>query len=141
MAKISNNDIARAIYLSSKDKTMHELVGHNKNILNFLHRKHLLTKSKDILKKLEEIINKDEGRAVVKLNTRTKLKDSTKDHLSAYLKERYKVKEIIMNEEEDESLLGGFKIEIEDEIIDLSVKNKINRLQEHLIGAQSGQAK
>ena len=135
MATISNNDIAKAIYLSSKDKTPHELVAHNKNILNFLHRKHLLSKSKNILKKLEQIINKEESRVVVRLKTKDKLKESTKHHLSTFLKERYKVKEIVVNEEEDESLLGGFKVEIEDELIDLSAKNKINKLQEHLIRA------
>ena len=33
----------------------------------------------------------------------------------------------------NEKLLGGFKIEVNNELIDLTLKNKIYRLQEHLI--------
>ena len=38
----------------------------------------------------------------------------------------------IFNEVLDEKLLGGFKIEVNDEIIDLTIKNKLEKLQEYL---------
>ena len=48
------------------------------------------------------------------------------------LKERYQQKEVILVEVLDEKLLGGFKMEVNDEVIDLTIKNKIGKLQEYL---------
>ena len=50
-----------------------------------------------------------------------------------FLKERYKVKDVNITEIFDGKLLGGMRILVNDEIIDLSLQNKIKKLQEHLI--------
>ncbi|PIP69006.1 F0F1 ATP synthase subunit delta, partial [Candidatus Nomurabacteria bacterium CG22_combo_CG10-13_8_21_14_all_32_8] len=60
-------------------------------------------------------------------------KEELREELIFFLKERYKAKEIFLTEVLDEKLLGGMRIEVNDEIIDLTVKNKIKKLQEHLI--------
>lgn len=132
MATLSNNDIARAIYLISKDKTHPELREINNKIVKFLARRRLLSKSPDILERLNKIINKETDRIVVKVQSARKLKEEIKRELTTFLKKRYKVKEVVLEEELDEKLLGGIKIEINDEIIDLTAKNKIKKLQEHL---------
>jgi F-type H+-transporting ATPase subunit delta len=133
MATLSNNDIARAIYLVSKDKTEIELREINTKIIEFLTRKRLISKVPGILEKLNKIINHEEEKLEVKISTKTKLKEEVKKELIFFLKERYKVKEIVLTERLDEKLIGGMKIEIGDEIIDLTVKNKIKKLEEHLI--------
>lgn len=132
MATLSNNDIARAIYLVSKDKTHPELREINSKIIKFLARRRLLSKSPDILERLNKIINQEAGRIVVKVQSARKLKEEIKKELTIFLKKRYKAKEVVLKEELDEKLLGGIKIEINDEIIDLTAKNKIKKLQEHL---------
>ncbi len=141
MTKISNNDIARAIYLSSKDKSTHELVIHNRNVLNFLYRKHLLSRSNNILAKLEEIINRENHIQIVRLKTREKLKEHTRHLLESFLKKRYKAEEIVFKENINDEWLGGVRIEAGDEIIDLTVKNKIKKLQEHLIRSKAVQTR
>lgn len=133
MATISHNDIARAIYLVSKGKTEGELGDINNKIIEFLTRKRLMSKAPDILEKLNNIINKEEERLEVKVLSKTKLKEEIKKELTFFLKERYKAKEIILTENIDDKLIGGMKIEIGDEIIDLTVKNKIKKLEEYLI--------
>ncbi len=132
MATLSNNDIARAIYLVSKEKTHAELHEVNGKVVKFLARRRLLSKSPDILERLNKIINHEAGRIVVKIQSARKLKEELKKELITFLKKRYKMKEVILKEELDEKLLGGIRIEINDEIIDLTVKNKIKKLQEHL---------
>jgi F-type H+-transporting ATPase subunit delta len=132
MATLSNNDIAQAIYLVSKDKTNAELGDINNKIIKFFARRRLLTKTKDILDRLGKIINHENGIVVVKALSALKLEEETKKELIFFLKERFKAKEIILKETLDKKLLGGIRIEIEDEIIDLTVKNKIKKLQEHL---------
>lgn len=133
MTTLSNNDIARAIYLVSKDKTNTELHDVNSKIINFFARRRLLSKTPDILERLNKIINHEDGRIAVKVLSVAKLKDELKKELIFFLRERYKAKEILLTEILDEKLLGGMRIEVNDEIIDLTVKNKIKKLQEHLI--------
>ena len=130
MTTISNNDIARAIYLVSKNKNRAELREVNEKVLEFLRRKQLLSKANGILEKLDGIINREEGRVAVKVSSAEK--KGHKKELISYLKKRYRAKEILLTEILDEKLLGGIKIEANDEIIDLTAKNKLKELQEYL---------
>jgi F0F1-type ATP synthase delta subunit len=68
MTTISNNDIARAIYLVAKDKGKEP--GVLKEIVSFLSRKRLLTKSPEILARLEKIVNEENGVVVVKVSSK-----------------------------------------------------------------------
>ena len=133
MATLLNNDIARAIYLVSKNKTHTELHDVNSKIIKFLTHRRLLSKTGDILEKLDKIINHESGKIVVKVLSAQKLKGELKKELIFFLKKRYKAKELVLTETIDEKLLGGMRVEINDEIIDLTIKNKIKKLQEYLI--------
>lgn len=132
MATLSNNDIAKAIYSISKGKTDTELHAINKKIVKFLSRRRLMSKSKDILERLNKIINHEEERIEVKVSSSTPLKEETKKELASYLKKRYEAKKVVLEETIDSKLLGGMRIEVNDEIIDLTVKNKVKKLQEYL---------
>ena len=130
MTTISNNDIARTIYMMSKDQEQADV---SKNVVKFLFRKRLLSKSPEILSQLRKIINKEEGRIVAKVSSVERLDSKMKIDLEHALKKRYSAKEVVFAESINEKLLGGVKIEVNNEVIDLSVKNKIQKLQEHLI--------
>jgi F0F1-type ATP synthase delta subunit len=134
MTTISNKDIARAIYSSSKGKTGASLAGILKNAVQFLHRKRLLSRASDIQRELRIIINQAEGRIVFRVSSRERLEGEIRTELAQFLKKRYSAKEVILEEILDDKLLGGFKVELDDEVIDLTILNKMKRLQEHLIG-------
>ena len=130
MTTISNNDIARAIYLASKEEMEG---GHfSPKVVQFLARRRLLPKAPDILLRLNKIINNEEGIVVVKISSKTHLQEKIKKEVIEILQKRYKGKSIFLKENIDQGLLGGFKIEVNDEVIDLSLKNKIEKLQEYL---------
>ena len=133
MATLSNNDIAEAIYLSSKDKSAGEQSLVISKITQFLFRKRLLYRAPEILSCLDKIINYKEGKVVAKVSSKEKLSENTKRDITHILKQRYSAQHIILTENLDEKLLGGFKIEVDDEVIDLTLKNKIRKLQEYLI--------
>jgi len=132
MATLSNNDIAKTIYLVTKDKTDAELPFVVNDIVKFLSKKRLMSKTKDIILKLQNIINKENNTVSVKISSAKKLDDRVKRELIESLKHRYSAKEIILIESFNESLLGGIRIEAKDELIDLTAKNKIKELQEYL---------
>lgn len=133
MTAISNNNIAKAIYEGSRDKQGHELSPYVKDVVKFLARKRLVSKASDILSKLEKIINQSEDRVVARVSGAEALDHKTKLHISYFLKDRYSAKDIVLEEILDKKLLGGIKIEVNDEIIDLSIQNRMRKLQEHLI--------
>lgn len=133
MTAISNKDIACACCLVLKGKTPTEQSAIFKKIVQFLIRKRLLPRSSGILSELNEILNEEDGRVVVKIKSAKKINEKERGELVKFLKRRYSAKEIILNESLDESLLGGVRIEANNEIIDLSIKNKITKLKEHLI--------
>ncbi|MFZ2150380.1 MAG: ATP synthase F1 subunit delta [Minisyncoccia bacterium] len=132
MAAISNNNIARAIYLALQGKDKNEQSRAYAEVVNFLAKRRLLSKAPDIMERLNKIINTEEGKIEAKIYTAKKLSDATRKNLARALSERYGGKEIILEEKLDERLLGGWRAEINDEVIDLSIKNKIKKLQAHL---------
>lgn len=132
MTTISNNDIARAIYLSSKDKSEKEQILFFPKITQFLFKKRLLSQAPDILTRLDKMVNEADEKIVVKISSLNPLSENIKKEVADFLKERYSVKKIILIENLDEKLLGGFKIEVRDEVIDLTLKNKIEKLQAYL---------
>lgn len=133
MSKISINNISNAIYESIKDKSGNDLDLAIKNVTDFLKNKNLLSKKEDILKKIEEIKDKEEGVIKAKIYTRDKMGNQEEKELERYIKEKYKAKYIELEKIEDKNILGGIKIEIGDEIIDLTLKGKLHQLQNYLI--------
>ena len=132
MTAISNNEIAKAIYLVSKNKTGSEQTAVLSKVVSFLARRHLLGKSGAILTQLGKIANLDTGAVEAKVSSAKSLDEKTKRDLAQILIKRYRAKEVIIKEKIDESMLGGFRVEVNDEVIDLTVKNKIRKLQEYL---------
>lgn len=133
MAAISDSDIARAIYLLSRGKSRSEQIAISRKIVKFLFRRRLLHKVSGILSQLRKIIDQEEDRITAKVKSAKALNHQTKARLGQSLKKRYSAKEIVFAESLDSRLLGGLKIEVNNEIIDLSIKNKIEKLQEHLM--------
>lgn len=132
MATLSNNDIARAIYLSTKGKAAHDQEIVLKSAVGLLSRRRLLSRSKAILASLNRISNKDRNVLEAKVWSKSKLDPGVKKDLIHLLKGRYGGKEIILEEKIDEEVIGGVKIEIENEMIDMTLKNKVDKLKKHL---------
>jgi F-type H+-transporting ATPase subunit delta len=132
MAAISNNNIARAIYATLKGKNETEQKALYPKVVDFLNRKRLLSKAPDILRRLDQIVNTEEGKLEAKVYTARPLSESVKNELSGAIARKYGRREVIIKEYLNERMLGGWRIEIGDEVIDLSLKNKIKKLQEHL---------
>ena len=143
MVAISNNEIARAIYLFLKDNSLETQPSNQDEtskyakIVRFLFRRHLLSQAANILLQLEKVINQAENKIVVRVSSAEKLEEKTKEYLTQNLKKRYSrkevPKEIILVEKLDKNLLGGTRLEINDEVIDLSIKNKMEKLKEYLL--------
>ena len=132
MTAISNKNIAHAIYLASKGKNQEEQFLISKKFIQFLIKRRLLSKSKEILAHLNKIINEHEGRIEAKVYSSEKIDEKTNKEIAYALTKRYSAKEINLVEVLDENLIGGLKIEVNDEVIDLTLRNRMKKLQEYL---------
>jgi ATP synthase F1 delta subunit len=132
MTETSNKEIARAIYELTKDKVGAEQHSILKVVVNFLYRKQLFSKAADILMYLEKIVNQTESRTSVAVSSARPLGEHTKHKLAQILKKRYSTREIAFHPKLDDSLQGGLRLEANNEVIDLSLKYKIRKLEEFL---------
>ena len=137
MATVLNNNIAEAIYLASVEKGQTEQPIFFKKVVQFLVKKRLLSKAPDILFRLNKIINDKEGRIIARVSSVEKISEAARKELVHNLSKRYAGKTVVLEEKLNPKLLGGYKIEVDDEIIDLTIKNRINTLQEHLITSKA----
>lgn len=133
MATTSIKNLVQAIYESSQGKEGKELDVAIERCAMYLKNKNLLGKKEEILKALEKIINKEGGVIKAKVTTEIKLDGELGKEITEFIKKKYKIKEVILEEKVDKKLLGGIKIEIEDDIIDATLRNKIKQLQDYLI--------
>jgi len=133
MSKISTQNIAKAIYELTKDKQGQDLESTLTNIVNYLIEKRLTPKVPEVLKKLEEIINRVEGNIEVTITYKRIPAKEITEGIEELLKRRYQAKSILTTIKEDQTVLGGLKIEGRGEVIDLTYRNKIKQLQDYLI--------
>lgn len=132
MATVLNNNIAEAIYLASTEKDQAKQPIFFKKVVQFLVKKRLLSQAPDILFRLNKIIDNKEGRIIARVSSVEKINEVAKKELIHNLSKHYAGKTIVLEEKLNPKLLGGYKIEVEDEVIDLTIKNRINALQEYL---------
>ena len=129
----SSKILAKAIYESTKGKSGAELSQAIDNSISFMDKNQLLGKKKEILAHLEKIIDKDENVLRAKVKSANTLSQKTLEELGENLKKKYKAKGVEIDSMVDEKLIDGFKIEVNDEIIDFTLSHKLHRLQEYLI--------
>ncbi len=132
MATTSTNNIARAIYQATKGKAGTSLMDATHDVVKFLDRKRLLGRSKEILASLERIVNKEESIAKVILSSANKISASGIKDIEKFVKDKYGSKSVMIEEKIDEKLIGGVRIEVNNEVIDLTTKYKLGKLQEYL---------
>ncbi len=133
MSNVSIKNIAEAIYESSQDKKDEDLSNILKNAVNLIHKKHLINKSREILLELDKIINKKEERAKAIISLKTEIDKNLQEEIEDFIKNRYKIKKVTLEFNIDKKLLGGMKIQVGDEIIDTTYKNKLKKLENYLI--------
>ncbi len=129
----STKTLGYAIYEATKGKSGTELSDTLTNTVEFMHKNQLLGKSKEILSYLEHIIDKDEKVIRVKVESATILSKKNLDELTENLKKRYKVKMIEIDNTENKNLINGIKVIVNDEIIDLTLQNRLYQLETYLI--------
>jgi F0F1-type ATP synthase delta subunit len=133
MTKISSKNIAEAVYRATEGKSGQELTSTLKRSAQILKDKRMLGKSNEVLSALQNIFDKKTGTVRIKVTTAKSMESSNRSKLEGAIKEKYKAQIVIGEFFEKEELLGGMKIEVKDEVLDSTYKNKLQKLENFLI--------
>ncbi len=132
MTNISIKNLSLALYLGSKDKSEEEQKVFFKKTLNFLYKNSLFLKTNEIILELKKIINKENNTEDVKIWSSVQIDEENEKKIIKALNKIYPTKNFLLKKFIDEKMIAGFKIRVNDDVVDLSIKNKINKLQEYL---------
>jgi len=85
----------------------------------------------DISKNFKELVAKEKNLKNIRVASSYRIDKEQLKQIEAALKKRMKV-EVNIFTEIDKSLIGGLKISYDDQVIDLSIKNKLEKLKTQL---------
>jgi F0F1-type ATP synthase delta subunit len=132
MSKLSPQKFAQAVYEASKEREGKDLDMVLASTADFLIEKGMIGKSPEILSHLQRIIDENDGVIRVHVETAHPLRDTTISHLKKELMKRYNAKEVKLEIVENKNHLGGIKIQVADEVINLTLAKKLHQLQDYL---------
>lgn len=133
MATIKLNDIARAVYEAEKDASVSERTKINENVIKLLSKHRMIKDSKRLLEKIKKIEDEEEGSLTATITTSRPLTEKSHTDIVHFLKHYYDVEKVEAKNEIDKKVIGGVKIEIGEDVLDLTIANKIHQLQTQLL--------
>lgn len=133
MSALRTKDISKAIYLSIKGKEGKELDEILQNATRFIVSHKLMKEKQKILSEVGRLEDVDEKVVRVVCTSKNKLSKKAHDKVTEYIKKKHKAEHVVLEEKIDESVIGGIKIEVGDEVLDLTLSKGLQRLEEHLL--------
>ena len=133
MLNISTKKIAQAVYEASLEMEGKNLDSILSSTTDFLMERNIMGKAPEVLSHLQKIIDKKEGVIRAHIETPHPLSKETSDILEDELKKRYNVNKIHLEVVENKKHLGGIKIQVADEVINLTLSTRLHQLQNYLI--------
>ncbi len=133
MAKLDIKNVAEALYEATDGKSAEEQKKIIRGALLLLKKNGQLTEANALVEKFTALYDEKNQIARAHISSRKKLTDKDIHEIQAMIKEKHGAKEVIIDEMQDESLLGGVKIKVGDTLYDGTLKTKLNQLKESLI--------
>ncbi|MEI6529428.1 MAG: ATP synthase F1 subunit delta [Candidatus Falkowbacteria bacterium] len=127
--KISVSQYARSLYDSVAGKSEKEIKAALKNFVEILGRNRELNKAEEIISVFNAIWSKDHGELSAELISARELGPTARESVTDYLKEKTGAKKIILSENIDKKIIGGFVLRYDSKVIDGSLKTSLNDLK------------
>lgn len=108
----------------------------NQKIAQAIHqlfvRRRMLERAGDIISILQKMVDASNGKIIAKLSSVKPLDPAMKKEVEKILTKRYGVKEVVLSEELNSKFLGGVRVEVNNDVIDLTFHDKIKKLKKYL---------
>lgn len=130
--KVTPTQYANTLYKLTEGKEKSQVDSIAKKFTALLIKNGQLKMAGKIIEKFSGIYNQKNGIVEAEVTTRDKIQDTITKQIEKYIKEKYKAKEVVINNKIDENIKGGIVIKVGDEIIDTSIKNHLINLNKLL---------
>ena len=134
--KISPKNFAEAVYGATEGKSGPDLTIALKRSAQVLKDKRMLGKSNEVLNALQNIFDKKTGTVRMKVITAKSIDSHETSKLENEIKEKYNAQIVIGEFFKKEEILGGMRVEVEDEVLDNTYRNKLQKLEKFLMQAK-----
>ena len=132
--RISPKKYAQSFFpLAVKADSQAEIDRLVKNFVQLLRENMDLKKQAEILRELELLFNQAENKVKVKVASAKKLGAEDIKHLTLALKKFGQYKTVEIENEVDEKLIGGLRLQLGWQVTDATLKNQLNKLKESLV--------
>ena len=128
---ISQDDLSKVVNKLAENNGFDGLF---KNFLNFLIQKRRFFFIERILKSFIEICSKKRGELIAELKSAKKLSSDEIKKITDELSTNFSSK-MKLNYKHDESLIGGLVIQVGSTMVDTSIKNKLQQIENRMIEA------
>jgi F-type H+-transporting ATPase subunit delta len=127
--KIISQQYAKTLYELTKDKSHKEVDEIAAEFIKLLVSKNQSRLLPKIIEKFNGIWNKENGIVEAEVISREKLNSLLVDKLIRFVKDRYRAKEVLINNIVNESIKGGIIIRVGNEVMDGSVERQLRELK------------
>jgi len=131
--QLTVKNIARAYYEAS---LVHpeDVSGIAEKAVKLMHKEGKMKEFSLFLRYINDWWNKDNSAIDAKVISRNPLESEQAEQIKAVLKSRYGVDNVNLENKVDDTIIGGLKIEVGDEVIDDTLKTKLNHLAKQIAG-------
>lgn len=130
--RISAKQYAQTLYKLTEGKNEAEIKRSVSNFVEFLARSRRLKMASKIMEQFGALYNKEKGIVEAEVASREKLGEVLAKKLEHYIKDKYRAKEVVINNVIDDKVKGGIVIKVGDEVMDGSVRGKLSELRKVL---------
>jgi F-type H+-transporting ATPase subunit delta len=131
--KITPSQYAKTLYELTLNKSKNEVDVLVTEFTKLLQKKNQVKLLPKIIEKFNEIWNKNNGIIEAEIMSREKLNDELRNKLRNYISNKYKAKEVLINNIVNESIKGGIIIRVGDEVMDGSISRQLQNLKKELV--------
>ncbi|MBU2028757.1 ATP synthase F1 subunit delta [Patescibacteria group bacterium] len=131
--KITTTQYAKALYATTAGKSEKDIADLILNLTKVLVRNRQMKLFSKITQKFTEIWNQEKGIVEAEITSREELRSELRSKVSAYIKEKYQAKEVVLHNIVDEKIQGGIIIRVGDEVLDGSITRQLQELKNNLI--------
>jgi F-type H+-transporting ATPase subunit delta len=130
--KATTLQYAKALYEATKDKDQKEIDRVLADFVKVLSKNNQIRLAGNVSKKFQDIYNSEHGIVEAEVVSYEKLNSLLVDKLNSYIKEKYKAKDVVINNIVDKSIKGGVIVKVGDEVMDGSVTRQLAELKKSL---------
>lgn len=128
--RMTAKQYAQTLYDLTDRKSKPEVEKSVVDFAHYIYKERKLKFAEKIIEQFAAIYNKEKGVVEAEVITAQKLESSQADRVRSCIKEKYGVKEVILKNLVDKNIRGGIILSVGDEVIDKSIRGKLNNLRD-----------